>query len=478
MIKLYNTMTKKMEEFKSIKSNEVSMYVCGPTVYNFIHIGNSRPVIFFDVVKRYFEYKGYKVNFVQNFTDIDDKMIKKANEEGITVKELAERYIKEYFQDTKALNIKEEGVLHPKATENINEMIKLVKGLQEKGYAYEIDGDVYFDVERYNEYGKLSNQNIEELKSGARIDINESKRSPLDFTLWKKAKPNEPKWASPWGEGRPGWHLECSVMSIKNLGETFDIHGGGQDLIFPHHENEIAQSECYTGKKFANYWLHNGYINTNGEKMSKSKGNFFLLRDILKQYEGRVVRFFMVSSHYRNPIEFGETEMEMAKNGLTRIENTVERIIKEIEKNKEKKESGNTEEAENILKEIEKTKEKFENSMNEDFNTAMAIGAIFELVKEVNKFIDAGVENLEGLFAIEKAYKLIVLFMEDVLGVKLKLETDNVSNLTKELLDFIVDLRWEAKQNKNWELCDKIRDKLLEMKITLKDGKDGTIWKM
>ncbi|MGL5428049.1 MAG: cysteine--tRNA ligase, partial [Cetobacterium sp.] len=332
MIKIYNTLTNKMDEFKPLVPGEVSMYVCGPTVYNYIHIGNARPFMFFDTVRRYFEYRGYKVKFVQNFTDVDDKMIKRANEEGTTLKDVADKYISAYFEDTARINLKEEGMIHPKATEYIDDMIKLVEILIEKGYAYEVNGDVYFFVEKYKEhYGKLSKQNVEDLQSGARIDVNEIKKSPLDFALWKAAKPGEPSWKSPWGEGRPGWHIECSAMSNKILGPTFDIHGGGQDLIFPHHENEIAQSKCSTGGDFARYWMHNGYINIKGEKMSKSLGNFFLLREILEKYDGNVVRLFVLSSHYRKPIDFSEEEMKQAKAGLERIQNALlraENILK------------------------------------------------------------------------------------------------------------------------------------------------------
>ncbi|OQY09726.1 MAG: cysteine--tRNA ligase [Fusobacteriia bacterium 4572_132] len=309
MIKIHDTLSNKVKEFKTINKDKVNMYVCGPTVYNNIHIGNARPIIFFDTVRRYLEYKGYEVKYVQNFTDIDDKMIKKANEEGTTVKKIAEKYIKEYFEDTKSLNLKEESTIHPKATENISEMIQLVKDLEEKGYAYAVNGNVYYRVKRFKEYGKLSHQKIENLQIGARIEENKEKENPLDFTLWKKAKENEPKWNSPWGEGRPGWHLECSVMCKKYLGETLDIHGGGQDLIFPHHENEIAQSEASTGKIFVNNWMHNGYLNINGEKMSKSEGNFFLLKEITEKYDGRILRFFMLSSHYRTPKKMGRKKL-------------------------------------------------------------------------------------------------------------------------------------------------------------------------
>ena len=475
MIKIYNTMTQKMEEFAPINPGTVNMYVCGPTVYNYIHIGNTRPIIFFDTVRRYFEYRGYKVNYIQNFTDIDDKMINRANEEGISVKELADRFINEYFKDTGKLNIKEEGTTHPKATENIGEMITLVKTLIEKGYAYEQDGDVYFDIQKFEEYGKLSHRNLEDMMAGARIDINEKKKNPMDFVLWKNAKPNEPKWNSPWGEGRPGWHLECSAMSAKYLGDTFDIHGGGQDLIFPHHENEIAQSECATGKKFANYWMHNGYINIKGEKMSKSLGNFFLLNEVLEKYDGRVVRFFMLSSHYRKPIEFSEEELSMAKAGLERVENCIRRIKEVLEKA-----GTNCSGAEDFKESVFKYRDKFCEGMEEDFNTSMAFAAIFEMIKEINRYIDSNNQEFseEGKKPLREAEKVIISLMEDVMGIKIETEQELNTGITGELIEFLLQLRWEAKQKKDWESADKIRVKLKELGIEIKDGKEGTTWKM
>ncbi|SJZ84668.1 cysteinyl-tRNA synthetase [Cetobacterium ceti] len=471
MIKIYNTLTGKLEEFKPLKEGEVSMYVCGPTVYNYIHVGNARPAIFFDTVRRYFEFRGYKVKYVQNFTDVDDKMIKRANEEGITLKEVADKYINGYFEDTSKVNLKEEGMIRPKATENIGEMIKIIKKLINDGYAYESQGDVYFNVEKYkNEYGVLSKQSIEDLQSGARIDISEIKKSPLDFALWKSAKPGEPSWKSPWGEGRPGWHIECSAMSNKYLGPTFDIHGGGQDLIFPHHENEIAQSKCGTGGEFARYWIHNGYINIKGEKMSKSKGNFFLLRDILKDFDGNVIRFFILSSHYRKPIDFSDVELNQSKAGLERIENALSRAKEKIVSGP--KDNGSSLEE---LKEIyNQSKEKFVTSMDDDFNTAQGIGSIFELVKEVNRSADLDV-NKDGIDLLKEIVEYIVNVMENVLGVKLKIE-NQVGNMTGELIEFILDLRRDARDNKDWALSDKIRDRLLEMGIKIKDGKDKTTW--
>ena len=472
MIKIYNTLTRKLEEFKPVKEGEVSMYVCGPTVYNYIHIGNARPAIFFDTVRRYFEFRGYKVTYVSNFTDVDDKIIKRANEEGISCEEVAAKYIKAYFEDTAKVNLKEEGMIRPKATEHIGGMIKLIKSLIEKGHAYESQGDVYFDVESYkDEYLGLSHQNLEDLRSGARIEISEIKKSPLDFALWKKAKEGEPSWNSPWGQGRPGWHIECSAMSHKYLGDTFDIHGGGQDLIFPHHENEIAQSKCGCGGDYARYWMHNGYINVNGEKMSKSLGNFFLLRDVLEHYDGRVVRLFVLSSHYRKPIDFSDAELTQAKTSLERIENALMRGKEAVI---DVKADGSS--CMELKEQLAVAKEKFIAAMDEDFNTSMGLGAIFELVKELNKAVDTPI-NAEGAEVVKETVEYIINVMEETLGVKLKLETV-VGNMTSELIEFILELRREARNEKNWAMSDKIRDRLAEMGIKIKDGKDKTTWTM
>lgn len=472
MIKIYNTLTRKLEEFKPVKEGEVSMYVCGPTVYNYIHIGNARPAIFFDTVRRYFEFRGYKVTYVSNFTDVDDKIIKRANEEGISCEEVAAKYIKAYFEDTAKVNLKEEGMIRPKATEHIGGMIKLIKSLIEKGHAYESQGDVYFDVESYkDEYLGLSHQNLEDLRSGARIEISEIKKSPLDFALWKKAKEGEPSWNSPWGQGRPGWHIECSAMSHKYLGDTFDIHGGGQDLIFPHHENEIAQSKCGCGGDYARYWMHNGYINVNGEKMSKSLGNFFLLRDVLEHYDGRVVRLFVLSSHYRKPIDFSDAELTQAKTSLERIENALMRGKEAVI---DVKADGSS--CMELKEQLAVAKEKFIAAMDEDFNTSMGLGVIFELVKELNKAVDTPI-NAEGAEVVKETVEYIINVMEEALGVKLKLETV-VGNMTSELIEFILELRREARNEKNWAMSDKIRDRLAEMGIKIKDGKDKTTWTM
>ena len=473
MIKIYNTLTGHLDEFKPLKENEVSMYVCGPTVYNYIHIGNARPAIFFDTVRRYLEYRGYKVTYVQNFTDVDDKMINKANIENVSIKEIAERYIKAYFEDTSKINLKEDGMIRPKATENINEMIEIIKSLVDKGYAYESNGDVYFEVNKYKDgYGELSKQNIEDLESGARINVNEVKRDSLDFALWKASKPNEPSWDSPWGKGRPGWHIECSAMSRKYLGDSFDIHGGGLDLIFPHHENEMAQSKCGCGGTFARYWMHNGYININGEKMSKSSGSFVLLRDILKYFEGRVIRLFVLGSHYRKPMEFSDTELNQTKSSLERIENTLKRI-KELDR----KNIKGIDDCQELLATKKEMEAKFIEAMDEDFNTAQALGYIFELVKAVNKTLDEASISKKGLEVIDEVYSYLVMIIQNVLGVKLKLEVE-VNNISADLIELILELRRNAREEKNWALSDKIRDRLLELGIKIKDGKDKTTWTM
>ena len=475
MIRLHNTLTGKTEEFKPIKDGEVSMYVCGPTVYNYIHIGNARPAIFFDTVRRYLDYRGYKVKYVQNFTDVDDKMIQKANEEGVSLKEIGEKYIAAYFEDTAKVNLKEEGMIRPKATEYIGEMIKMIKDLEDKGFAYESHGDVYFDVEKYKDYGELSKKNIADLKSGASGRTGAEsriKKSSVDFALWKAAKEGEPSWGSPWSKGRPGWHIECSAMSNKLLGSTFDIHGGGQDLIFPHHENEIAQSKCSTGGDFARYWMHNGYINIKGEKMSKSLGNFFLLREVLEKYDGRIVRFFTLSSHYRKPIDFSEEEMKQSKAAVERIENSIIKANERLEVATNTTDNKWADELEEILK---SSKEKFIAGMDEDFNTALGMGAVFELVKEFNKFLDANELSEKGKEVLAKAVEFVKEAMIDVLGVDLKTEKQ-VGNMTAELVEYVLELRTEAKKEKNYAKADAIRDRLTEMGIMIKDGRDKTTW--
>ena len=463
-MKLYNTLTRQKEEFKSIKKDEVSMYVCGPTVYNYIHVGNARPFVVFDVLRKYLEYKGYKVNYLLNFTDIDDKMINKANEEGTTVKEVADKFIREYLVDATNLNLKESTTTHPRATEHIQDIIEFIEALIDKGNAYIVNGDVYFDVSTAKDYGKLSKKNIDELVSGVRVNVNKDKKNPVDFALWKAEKPGEPSWKSPWGKGRPGWHIECSVMSRKYLGETIDIHAGGADLQFPHHENEIAQSESLSGKTFANYWLHNGMINNDNQKMSKSKGNFFTVREIGKEFDLEVLRFFILSGHYRKPINFSREFVIQAKNGLDRLYNGKDNLeylmtvceIKDM--NDIEKES---------VKEIENFKERFIDSMDDDLNTADAISVLFELVKYLNI-------NLSKDSAKEVVQKGLNILTE--LSEILSILSRKEEIIEEEILE-LIEKRNMARNNKKYQLADQIRDELEGKGIILKDTPEGVKWK-
>ena len=464
-MKIYNTLTRQKQEFIPIDKNEVKMYSCGPTVYDYFHIGNARPFIIFDTMRRYLEYSGYNVKFVQNFTDIDDKMIKRANEEGITVKELGERFINEYFKDAKSIGI-HEATIHPKATENIDAIINIIKRLEDNGYAYNVDGNVYFSTKKFREYGKLSKQPLEDLEAGARIDINEAKRDVMDFALWKKQKEGEPAWESPWGIGRPGWHIECSAMVNKFLGETIDIHSGGQDLIFPHHENEVAQSECANGKPFANYWMHNGYININNQKMSKSLGNFFTVRDILKKYDGEVVRFFMLSAHYRNPINFSDTLMEQAKSAVERVYTCIDNL-EFLLSNSEEREPNDAEKE--YLTKLDECKTKFIAAMDDDLNTADAIAAIFDIVYASNTALSNESKNAE--LAVKKTISLI-RELGEVLGLFQKEEDKSIDAEVEEL----IEKRNKARAEKDWATADAIRDKLKEMNIVLKDTPMGVKW--
>lgn len=461
-MKVFNTLTRKKEEFIPIEKGVVRMYSCGPTVYNYFHIGNARPFIIFDTLRRYLEYCGNTVYFVQNFTDIDDKMINKANELGITVKELADRYIAEYFKDADNLGIKR-ATVHPRATENIDAIIGIIRELEEKGYAYNVDGDVYFATKKFKEYGKLSHQPLEDLESGARININEDKNDPMDFALWKKQKPGEPAWESPWGLGRPGWHIECSAMANKYLAKTIDIHSGGQDLIFPHHENEIAQSECAHGVPFANYWMHNGYINIDNKKMSKSLGNFFTVREIAEEFDYEVIRFFMLSAHYRSPINFSKTLMESARSGLERIYN----CISDMKFFAEKADShALTDKEKEYEEKIGTLKAKYIAAMDDDLNTADAISAIFEIVSEANKAITAqsGFSKEVIGFTVDTVKEL-----GGVLGLLQKSEDGEISAEVKALLDE----RQAARASRDWAKSDELRDKLREMGITVKDTPQG-----
>jgi len=458
-MRLYNTLTQKKEEFVPIEPGKVKMYSCGPTVYNYFHIGNARPFIVFDCLRRYFEYIGYDVEFVQNFTDIDDKMIKKANEEGITVKELAERYIAEYFTDARGLGIKE-ATHHPRATENIQAIIDLVKKMEDNGYTYTVDGDVYFDVKKFKDYGKLSHQPLENLEAGARIEVGDKKKNPMDFTVWKAKKEGEPFWPSPWSEGRPGWHIECSAMVNRFLGEHIDIHSGGMDLIFPHHENEIAQSECANGCTFANYWLHNGYINVDNRKMSKSLGNFFTVRDIAQEFDYEVIRFFMLSAHYRNPINFSHDLLKQAETGLERIYTCISNL-----QFKMANAQGDKEEAEGLYS----FRDRFVLAMDDDVNTADAISVIFDLVK----FANTNIDDSYSASAIECVISLIKE-LGGVLGILSRKTEDDM--LDEEIED-LIQQRTDAKKNRDFREADRIRDLLKEKGILLEDTRQGVKWK-
>ena len=462
-MKLYNTLTRQKEEFKPLVTGEVRMYSCGPTVYNYFHIGNARPFIIFDTLRRYLEYRGYNVNFVQNFTDIDDKMIAKANEENITVKALADRFIEEYFKDAKALGIKE-ATSHPKATEEVEAIINLIQTLEQKGFAYNVEGDVYFDTKRFRGYGKLSHQPLEELEAGARINVNENKKHPMDFALWKKQKEGEPAWESPWGKGRPGWHIECSAMANKYLGKTIDIHSGGQDLTFPHHENEVAQSEAANDAPFANYWLHNGYINIDNRKMSKSLNNFFTVRDVAKEYDYEVIRFFMLSAHYRNPVNFSKDLMEQAKSGLDRLYNCLENLAFLQKSAADRPINSEEKELQDTLTQYTK---KFIEAMDDDLNTADAIAVMFEVVREVNAKL---VGNDDVSLAIIKTAQERLKELGDVLGI---LQKSSKEQDLDEQVEALIAKRQQARQEKNWAIADEIRDQLKEMGIVLEDTPQG-----
>ncbi|HZK21132.1 MAG TPA: cysteine--tRNA ligase [Oscillospiraceae bacterium] len=458
-MKIYNTLTRKKEEFVPLEDGKVKIYVCGPTVYNYIHIGNARPLCVFDVLRRYLEYRGFDVTFVQNFTDIDDKIIIKANEEGVTSKEIAEKYIKEYKIDVEGLFVKE-ATIHPKATENIGEIIKFIKTLVDKGCAYESGGDVYFSTKSFDEYGKLSRQPLDDLELGARIDIDERKREPMDFALWKKAKEGEPFWNSPWSEGRPGWHIECSAMSRRYLGDTFDIHAGGQDLIFPHHENEIAQSECANGAPFARYWMHNGYINVDNIKMSKSAGNFFTVRDVAKTYGYEPIRYLMVTTHYRMPINYSIEVIEQCKASLQRIYTCRENLDFLLTNAKSKDEKQEQE----LKTKMAAHKDAFIKAMDDDLNTADGITAVFELVSDINRLINTDSSKELITFCADLLDELCAVF-----GLLQNRKKETVSDEVMAL----VEKRTKARQEKDWALADKIRDELYSMGVTLEDTPQG-----
>ncbi len=456
-MRIFNTLTREKQELVPLKDNTLNIYACGPTVYNFIHIGNARPLCVFDVLRRYLEWRGYTVNFVQNFTDIDDKLIRKANEEGTTVSEIAKRYIEEFFIDSKGLNVKE-ATVHPKATENIDAIIDIIKKLEAKGFAYESKGDVYFRAKHFSEYGKLSHQPLEDLEAGARIDVSEVKEDPMDFCLWKSAKPGEPFWASPWGEGRPGWHIECSAMVNRYLGDTIDIHCGGQDLIFPHHENEIAQSECANGCTFARFWMHNGYINVDNRKMSKSLGNFFTVREVAKVYGYEPIRYLMISSQYRSPVNYSTDIIEQGKNALERIYNCFKDLDFAI---------AHAEEGGDAPEFTKTRKNEFIAAMDDDLNTADALAAVFNLIRDVNIEISKNAKK-ETL----KAAKAALEELCGVLGLGYNKKSDDIDSEVEQL----IAKRSEARKAKDFATADAIRDQLKGMGIVLEDTPQGVKW--
>jgi cysteinyl-tRNA synthetase len=461
-IKIYNTLTRKKEEFVPLEEGKVKMYVCGPTVYNYIHIGNARPAIVFDTVRRYFEFRGYDIKFVSNFTDVDDKLIRAANELGSDVPTIADRFINAYFEDVSALGCKKADA-HPRVMESIDIIIEFISQLMEKDFAYESEGDVYFRTRKFEGYGKLSHQSVDELRLGARIEVGEKKQDALDFALWKAAKEGEISWESPWGQGRPGWHIECSAMAKKYLGDSIDIHAGGQDLTFPHHENEIAQSESYTGKEFARYWMHNGYINIDNEKMSKSLGNFVLVHDIIKKHNPQVLRFFMLSVHYRNPINYSEELLENTAAAFDRIKTSYENL-----KHRREMSVNLNEQKQDWLDKITGLRNEFIEAMDDDFNTANAVSVLFELSKQANYYLLEKNTSIEVIDAFLKEIDELVT----VLGLTLKNE-----EFLDEEIDALIQKRIEARKNRDFQLSDQIRDQLKEMNIILEDTPQGTRWK-
>ncbi|UCD58302.1 MAG: cysteine--tRNA ligase [Candidatus Hydrogenedentota bacterium] len=473
-VTVYNTLTRRKEPLEPIEPGKVGMYTCGPTVYNFIHIGNARAFVFFDVVRRYLRYRGYTVKYVQNLTDVDDKIINKAKEEGIPTSDVAEKYIRYYFEDADALGI-QRADYHPRATDLISEMISLIKKLLEKDFAYRVDSDIFFDISEFKDYGKLSHQNLDELMEGVRIDVDPRLHHPLDFALWKSAKPGEPSWDSPWGKGRPGWHIECSVMSSKYLGEDFDIHCGGHDLIFPHHENEIAQSRAATGKGFAKVWLHNGYLNISGKKMSKSLGNITLVRELLKTTNAEVIRHFLLSAHYRRPLDFSEDSFEESESALQRVYTALEKA--ERQASLLEKRPGRPDPAEVSLEDVRsKLVAGFEEAMDDDFNTPRALSAFFNMVSDLNKILDGPrawnctPEDLHCI--VEETLKLGA-----VLGLFQRTKFRADPELSEKLLDVLITLRAEARVRKDYELADSIRARLADLGIALEDTPDGTFWR-
>jgi len=489
MIKLYNTFTGKKEQFVPLSQGKVGIYACGVTAYDYSHLGHARGAVVFDLIQRYFRRKGFEVKYVRNFTDIDDKIIKRAKEEGITAAEVARKYIDAYHEDMKRLGVGAPDI-EPKATEHIEEMVQIVKGLVAKGHAYAVEGDVYFRVSSFSDYGKLSKRNVDDLKAGARVEVDERKDDPLDFALWKASKPGEPAWNSPWGPGRPGWHIECTAMSFKHLGQTFDIHTGGKDLVFPHHENEIAQSEAYSGSKFVNYWLHNGFVNINQEKMSKSLGNFFTIRDILDQYDAEVVRLFLLSTHYRSPIDFSDTNLKDARSGLDRFY-TMKEAMKNFLTGKKPTAVKPEEVIESsdrpLYNKIGNLPKAFEEAMDDDFNTAFAIGLIYDLVRDVNKFLaEIDQKREDAAQAILRAASSAFDNVSTTLGLFLREPdewfregrlADSKVTLSVEKIEELIHLRNEARARKDWAEADRIRQVLDDGGVALFDRAGGTVWK-
>ena len=462
-MKVYNTLTRKKEELVPITPGEIKIYACGPTVYNYIHIGNARPLCIFDILRRYLEYRGYNVKFVQNFTDIDDKIIRRANEEHVDFSEISERYIKEFWTDADGLNVRH-ATINPKATENIDAIIQIISTLIEKGYAYEAQGDVYFSTEKFKDYGKLSHQPLEDLEAGARIMVGEVKREPMDFAVWKAAKPGEPAWDSPWGKGRPGWHIECSAMNWRYLGDTIDIHCGGQDLIFPHHENEIAQSECFTGKPFAHYWMHNGYINVDNVKMSKSLGNFFTVRDVAEKYGYEPIRYLLISAQYRSPINYSTDIIEQCIAALNRLYTCRDSLDFELKNAVDAEHDGDKA----IIDGFDKYREQFIAAMDDDLNTADAIASIFELVRDINT-------NVVGKTPSKALVEGAIAIFDELTGV-LGLVYNRKTETLDSDVEALIEARTNARKEKNWAEADRIRDQLKEMGIVLEDTAQGVKW--
>ena len=462
-MKVYNTLTRKKEELVPITPGEIKIYACGPTVYNYIHIGNARPLCIFDILRRYLEYRGYNVKFVQNFTDIDDKIIRRANEEHVDFSEISERYIKEFWTDADGLNVRH-ATINPKATENIDAIIQIISTLIEKGYAYEAQGDVYFSTEKFKDYGKLSHQPLEDLEAGARIMVGEVKHEPMDFAVWKAAKPGEPAWDSPWGKGRPGWHIECSAMNWRYLGDTIDIHCGGQDLIFPHHENEIAQSECFTGKPFAHYWMHNGYINVDNVKMSKSLGNFFTVRDVAEKYGYEPIRYLLISAQYRSPINYSTDIIEQCIAALNRLYTCRDSLDFELKNAADAEHDGDKA----IIDGFDKYREQFISAMDDDLNTADAIASIFELVRDINT-------NVVGKTPSKALVEGAIAMFDELTGV-LGLVYNRKTETLDSDVEALIEARTNARKEKNWAEADRIRDQLKEMGIVLEDTAQGVKW--